>query len=92
MSPVSVVTIVVIVWSAYHNLYYTHRMMEDTPPDYPYYTGVTKVREVIKELHNSPTTRVYLLNDHYSKGATYGFGETLLEGIGQVTDYSTPSP
>ncbi|MDP2923297.1 MAG: hypothetical protein Q8O30_06220, partial [Candidatus Omnitrophota bacterium] len=91
ISAVSLIAIGIIVFSASSNFYYSHWFMEKSPPDYPYYTGIPKIRKVVHELRDSPTTRIYFLrNDPLSH--TYGFGDALLEGVSQVTLYASSIP
>lgn len=90
-SPVSLVAIGVVILPASSNFYYTHGMMVDTPQGYPYYAGVPNIRKVIKELHDSPTARIYFPHDD-AWGFTYGMGSSMLERIGQVTQYSSLNP
>lgn len=89
--PASFVSIGIIVFSASSNFYYSHMFMERSPPDYPYYTGIPKLKKVIHELHDSPATRVYFIRDD-PLSQTYSIGTTLLEGISQVTLYSSTIP
>ncbi len=87
----SFIVIGIIILSASSNLYYSHFFMEKSPIDYPYYTGVPKLRKIVHELRESPTTRIFFLR-HDPLSHTYGFGDTLLEGVSQVTLYASTIP
>lgn len=91
VSPISIVSISVIVLSASSNFYYVHSMMKNTPSDYLSYAGVSKVREVIKELHDSSMTRIFFSYDDWW-GFGYGMGSSLLEGVGEVNLYDSLVP
>jgi hypothetical protein len=82
------VVVAVIVASAAGNLYYSQPLMRPAPVGYPFYRGVSALGQLFGELRTSPTTRVYLAN-YDARGFTYGFGEALLAGVGQVTMYSS---
>jgi hypothetical protein len=80
--------VAVIVASAAGNLYYSQPLMRPAPVGYPFYRGVPALGQLFEELRTSPTTRVYLAN-YDARGFTYGFGEALLAGVGEVTMYSS---
>lgn len=80
--------VVVTVGSAWSNPYYSQPLMRPAPSSYPFYQGVPELRRIFAEIRTSPADRVYLAN-YDARGFTYGFGEALLEGVGQVTMYSS---
>jgi hypothetical protein len=84
----ALVVVAVTVTSAAGNLYYSQPLMRPAPVAYPFDRGVPKLRQLFEELRTSPTERTYLLN-YDARGFTYGFGEALLGGVGQVTMYSS---
>lgn len=73
------------------NPYYSHPLVERTPPDYPYYRGVPGVSAAFAELKREGADRIFLINK-FTKAMTYGFGEALLNGLSQVTYYSSTIP
>lgn len=80
--------VVVTVASAWSNPYYSQPLMRPAPVGYPFYQGVPALRRLFAELKTSPTVRIYLAN-YDARGFTYGFGDALLEGVGEVTMYSS---
>jgi len=91
VSPIPIVSIGVIVLSASSNFYYSHPMMQNPPSDYASYAGLSKIRELMKELHDLPQTRIFFFNDDWW-GFTYGMGSSLVEGVSEVTLYDSLVP
>ncbi len=99
ITPVSIITMFIVIFSASSNFYYSHAWMQKKiPSGYPFYEGVTKIRRVIQELRDSPTTRIFFVDDDDAWESTsewsftYGFGSSLLERVGQVTQYDSLNP
>lgn len=88
---VSIVSIAIIIFSAYPNFYYCHALMKNAPVDYPYFRGIPKIRKLIKEVKDPALTRDFFVN-YDAWGFTYGFGGCLLEGVGQVTMFDSLIP
>lgn len=82
--------IAIAVAPASGNLYYSQILMRLAPPGAPFYQGVPALRAAFHELGRTDgaPTRVHLAN-HDAWGFTYGFGEALLERVGQVTMYDS---
>jgi len=80
--------VAVTLMSAAGNLYYSQPLMRPAPVGYPFYRGVPALRQLFEELRTSSSSRVYLAN-YDARGFTYGFGEALLSGVGEVTVYSS---
>ena len=78
----------VTVASAWGNPYYSQPLMRPAPIGYPFFQGVPELRRLFAELAVAPAVRVYLANND-ARGFTYGFGEALLERVGEVTMYAS---
>ncbi len=90
-APLSVVVVVIAVNGLRPDPYHAHWMMDRAPPDYPYYTGVPAIRQALRELKREGAGRILIVNKP-TKSQTFGYGESLLEGLGQVTLYSSAVP
>jgi len=85
----AVLSIGIVIWSAWPDLYYAHKpMLQTPPPDYPYYKGVKKFNDVFKEIRKKGDERIYL--DPFN--GTFGFESALWAGIGQVTLHTSLNP
>ena len=91
VSPLSAITLFALVLSLRPDPYFAHWMMDKSPPDYPYYAGVPDIRRALRQLRESDTTRIFIVNKP-TKSQTFGYGEALLERVGQVTLYSSSVP
>lgn len=91
MTPLSAIALVALALSLRPDPYFAHWMMDKAPPDYPYYAGVPEVRTIFRGLRESDTTRILIVNKP-TKSQTFGYGEALLEKLGQVTLYSSSVP
>ncbi len=91
VSPLSAIMLLVLALSLRPDPYFAHWMMDKAPPDYPYYTGVPDVRRIFRSLKQSETDRIFIVNKP-TKSQTFGYGEALLENLGQVTLYSSSVP
>jgi hypothetical protein len=70
------------------NLLYVHRLVGPAPPGYPYFDGVPSIRALLADLREGPTTRVFFANDEFME-FHHVMGSSLLEGVGQVSLYSS---
>lgn len=84
-------TLAVLVSGLFPNPYFAHWMMDRAPPDYPYYGGVPAIREIFRALKESGAQRIFVINKP-TKSQTFGYGESLLEGLPQVSLYSSVVP
>lgn len=83
------ITLGIAILASCLNPYYMHGAVQNTVPGYPYYNGIKPVREVIRELKDSPTWRAFFYDDIRYRGYTWGFESILMESASQVTMYST---
>ena len=56
----ALISIGLIILSSYSNPYYSHSLMKDAPPGYPFYNGVPKLRKLVKDLKAPDRTRIFL--------------------------------
>jgi hypothetical protein len=85
------VTFCVVVLSASANFYYSHPLIEKTPQGFPYYLGVSEIREAIKPLRTEPSSRIFFLNPNVAHDLRI-FGASLSEEIGQAHAFSSFMP
>lgn len=86
-----VICIALIILSTVPNPYYVHSLMKDSPPGYPYFEGVPKLKKLVKDLKVPSGTRIFYVN-YDAWGFSYGFGDSLLEGVGQVNIFDSLIP
>lgn len=80
--------VVATVASVGGNLLYVHRLVGPAPPGYPYFDGIPSVRALLADLREGPTTRVFFANEEFME-FHHMMGSSLLEGVGQVSLYSS---
>jgi hypothetical protein len=80
--------IVATILSVKGDLLYIHPLIGDAPRDSPYFDGVPSLRALLAQLRDGPTTRVFFANDEFME-FHHVMGSSLLEGVGQVSLYSS---
>lgn len=80
--------ILLVVVATWNNLYYPQVLMREPMPGYPFHQGAKPLRQALRDIRSSDTTRVYFVN-YDAWGFSYGFGESLLERVGQITMYDS---
>jgi hypothetical protein len=77
-----------IVLPATGRLYNVQALMHEAPPDYPFYQGVPSLKPAFAEMAKTGHARVYIAN-YDAWGFTHGFGNALLQGVGEITMYDS---
>jgi hypothetical protein len=73
-------TVCAIIYPMSGDLYFSHKgFLLTSLPNFPYYAGVPRVRQLLRDLKKSSTDRIF-----YEPFAGQAFGSNLFEDIGQV--------
>ena len=80
--------IVATILSVKGDLLYVHPLVGTAPRDSPYFDGVPSLRALLVQLREGPTARVFFANDEFME-FHHVMGSSLLEGVGQVSLYSS---
>jgi hypothetical protein len=87
--PVAAFAVVVAsILSSRGDLLHVHPLIGPAPPGYPYFQGIPSIRSLLAQLRDGPTTRVFFANDEFME-FHHMLGSSLLEGVGQVSLYSS---